>query len=366
MRIGSFAGIVVTSALALAACGGESTGSGGSGGDGGGGGSGATGGHGGAGASGGAGGSGATGGQGGAGASGGAGGSGGGAMEGRGFPEAGPWVSFYGPGEGLDLAKVASAFRVINIDADPDGGNFTKVQIEALKNGGKNRVISYLNVGSCEEFRSYWDAAPAGHASCVSSGALTTPYDGYPDEMWADLSNAAYRDLIVGYVAPRLAAMGVDGFFLDNLEVVEHGPATSNGPCGAACSQGGLDLVWELRQAFPDKLIVMQNATSDVTRLGVTHGVAYPSLLDGISHEEVYSNGGDDEARAQMLAWRAMGLTVNGFPFWTACEEYVGACSSASKPAALALYAEAEADGLSAYVTDDSGQQQGPCYWDDL
>jgi cysteinyl-tRNA synthetase len=364
MRNVFFAGVVGLSALVLGACGGESTGSGGSGGDGG---NGASGGDGGSGATGGAGGSGASGGAGGSGASGGAGGgAGGGGMEGRGFPEAGPWVSFYGPGEGLDLAKVASTFRVINIDADPEGGNFTKAQIETLKDGGKNRVISYMNVGSCEEFRSYWDTEPAGHASCVSSGALTTPYDGYPDEMWADLSNAAYRDLIVGYVAPRLVDMGVDGFFLDNLEVVEHGPDTDNGPCDAACSQGGLDLIWELRQAFPDKLIVMQNATSDVTRLGETHGVAYPSLLDGISHEEVYSNGGDDEARAQMLAWKDMGLTVNGFAFWTACEEYVGACSAAAKPAADALYAEAEADGLSAYVTDESGQQQGPCYWDDL
>ncbi len=69
--------------------------------------------------------------------------------------------------------------------------------------------------------------------------------------MWADLSNLAYRDLLVNHVAARLAARGVDGFFLDNLEVVEHGAAESNGPCGPACSQGGLDLVWELRQKFP-------------------------------------------------------------------------------------------------------------------
>jgi cysteinyl-tRNA synthetase, unknown class len=184
--------------------------------------------------------------------------------------------------------------------------------------------------------------------------------------MWADLSSAAYRDLIVNYVAVRLAARGVDGFFLDNLEVVEHGAATSNGPCGAACSQGGLDLVYELRQRFPDKLIVMQNATSDVTRKGMTNGVSFPMLLDGVSHEEVYSNGGDDQARSEMLAWVGMALTVEGHPFWLACEEYVGACSSAAKSAALLLYSQAEADGLHAYVTDESGSQTAPCTWDDL
>ncbi|MEZ4300051.1 MAG: endo alpha-1,4 polygalactosaminidase [Polyangiaceae bacterium] len=330
--------------------------------DGGSAGSGAKGGTAGSGGVGGSGASGGTGATGGGGATGGTGGS----MAGPGFPEAGPWVSFYGPAEGVDLAKVAATFRIINIDADPDGANFTKAEIATLKNGGKNKVISYLNLGSCESFRSYWDVAPAGFESCQSSGAMTTPYDGFPDEMWADLSNAKYRALLVGYVAKRLDDMGVDGFFLDNLEVVEHGTATSNGPCDAACSQGGLDLVWELRQAFPDRLIVMQNATSDVTRLGKTHGVDYPALLDGISHEEVYSNGGDDEVRAEMLAWKAMGLTVNGSDFWVACEEYAGECSAAAKTEADALYAAAAADGLSAYVTDESGSQLAPCFWADF
>jgi cysteinyl-tRNA synthetase len=285
---------------------------------------------------------------------------------GRGFDVAWPWASFYGSAQMLDLAKTAATFRVLNIDVDPDTGNFTDAEITTLKAGGKNRVISYLDVGSCEDYRSYWSKAPAGHASCVGSGALTTNYGGYPHEKWVNLGNAAYRDLIVNYVAPRLVARGVDGFFLDNMEVVEHGANAKEGPCDAACSQGGLDLVWELRKRFPDKLIVMQNGTSDITRLGTTHGVAYPTLLDGISHEEVYSNGGDPQSRAEMLAWVAMGLQVNGYPFWIAGEDYVGACDAASKPAADAIYAQAKTDGLNEYVTDASAAQQSPWFWSDF
>src|SRR5258708_27649758 len=100
--------------------------------------------------------------------------------------------------------------------------------------------------------------------------------------------HADYQRLMVEHVAQRLADMGVDGFFLDNLELVEHGTATTNGPCDAACSQGGLDLVRKLRERFPDLLIVMQNATSDVTRLGKTGGLDYPSLPRGILPEEGY------------------------------------------------------------------------------
>ena len=289
---------------------------------------------------------------------------------GRGFPTAGPWVSFYGSASGVDLAKLATSFRVINVDVDPggstNGGNFTNAQIQQMRAGGQNRVLSYLDLGSCENFRSYYSTDPAGHKSCTSSGALTTTYSGYPDEKWANLSNAAYQDLMVNYVATRLAARGIDGFYLDNLEVVEHGANTSNGPCDATCSQGGLDLVWQLRQKFPDLLIVMQNATSDVTRLGTTHGVPYPSLLDGVAHEEVYSNGGDQGSRSEMLAWKKMGLTVNGRPFWLATEDYVGSCSAQTKAAAQMITMQSTQDGFSPYVTDDSGGQDAPCFWSDF
>ncbi len=290
-------------------------------------------------------------------------GAGGGSSGNRGFPDPGPWVSFYGGAQGVDLAAVAATFRIINIDVDPDTGNFTDAEIQTLRAGGKNRVISYMNVGSCENFRSYWSKDPPGHLSCVNTGALTTDYGGYPDEKWADLSVSGYHDLIVNYVAPRLAARGVDGFFLDNMEVVEHGANAPEGPCDASCAQGGLDLIWELRSKFPDLLIVMQNATSDVTRLGTTHGAPYPSVLDGISHEEVYSNGGDPGSLAEMKAWKKMNLMVNGRPFWLATEDYVGACSAAKKPAASAIYAKAMTDGFNEYVTDDSGSQMAPCIW---
>jgi cysteinyl-tRNA synthetase len=300
----------------------------------------------------------------------GSGGAGGGASDAsggrRGFPESGPWVSFYGPAPGVDLAKVARTFRIINVDVDPTSANFSDSDIQTLSAGGRNRVVSYMNVGACESYRAYWANDPPGHKSCVSSGALTTAYSGYPDERWANLANVAYRDLIVNYVAPRLAAQGIDGFFLDNMEVIEHGPKADEGPCDAACVQGGLDLVWELRQRFPEMLIVMQNATSDVTRLGTTHGVRYPALLDGISHEEVYTAGADPMARTEMLAYAAMGLDVAGRPFWLAAEDYVGSCSPQAKPAQQAIAARAAADGLSSYVTDASANQRAPCFWSDF
>lgn len=267
-----------------------------------------------------------------------------------------PWTSFYGDASGMgDLDKVAGAFRLINVDADPETGNFDAAQIATLKAGGQNRVLSYLNVGACESFRDYWSQAPAGLVPCADNRAAQLGvYAGYRDEVWMNVGDSDYQRLIVEHVAERLAAQGVDGFFLDNLEIVEHPD------CDAACRQGGLDLVRRLRERFPDKLLVMQNATGDVTRLGTTGGAPFPSLLDGISHEEVYAPAYSAQAEQELLAWQAMGLSP-GHPFWIATEDYVGGCDNAA--GAKAAYQRSRARGFSPYASDASAGQQVVCFW---
>ncbi|MBX3219292.1 MAG: endo alpha-1,4 polygalactosaminidase [Labilithrix sp.] len=283
---------------------------------------------------------------------------------GPGFPEAGPWVSFYGSAAQMrDLSRVARTYRIINVDADPGARNFTDAELEVLRAGGKNRVLSYMNVGSCETFRTYWSTAPRGLVPCAANvDAQRGAYEGYPDEVWMDPGNAAYQALILEHVAPRLAAR-VDGFYVDNLELLEHPASSTNGSCPAACKQGGLDLVRKLREKFPGHLIVMQNATSDVTRLGLTGGVPFPLLLDGVAHEEVYAPVPDANAETELLAWRAMGLSARDHRrFWIGVEDYVGSCRN--KSAARAAAARASARGFSPYASDASGGQKVVCYWD--
>jgi cysteinyl-tRNA synthetase, unknown class len=282
---------------------------------------------------------------------------------GPGFRERGPWVSFYGTAQEMgDLAKVASTFRVINIDADPTQGNFSPAQIATLKAGGRNTVISYMDVGSCEQFRSYWTDAPGFVACGANEAAKLGPYAGYPDETWMDPSHPDYQKLIVDFVAPRLVAQGVDGFYLDNLELLEHDPEEDDGPCSAACRQGGLDLVRKLREKFPDLLLVMQNGTSDITRLGTTGGIEYRRLLDGIAHEEVYAPETDARAEAELLAWKSLDLeSREGRPFTILVEDYVGDCGNRS--AATTAIDRSLAKGFSPYVSDESGGQKVVCYW---
>ena len=175
------------------------------------------------------------------------------------------------------LERIAGRFRIINVDADPHVENFSLAEIAVLKAGGRNRVISYINVGACESFRDYFRRAPTGFVPCVANRvAQRGQYAGYPDEIWMDPSDRNHQRLLIEHVAARLAARGIDGFFLDNLEIVEHEPGASSGHCDLRCQAGGLALVAGLRAAFPNHLIVMQNATSEVTRLGRVGGRRFP------------------------------------------------------------------------------------------
>ena len=281
------------------------------------------------------------------------------ARGGRGIPSNAPWATLYGAAPHDVLVTMAARLRLVVIDAD--SGNLSSEDVAVLRSHGAT-VISYLDVGSCERFRKWWSSGPPGFVPCAQNrGAQRGPYHGYPDEVWMNPADPAYQHLLVDLVAPGLDASGIDGFFLDNLEIVEHAPTDTEGPCDARCAQGGLDLVYALRQRFPDRVLVMQGGTGSVTREGVSHGVKFPTLLDGISHEQVFAPEHDAGAEAELLAWKALGLRPGGHPFSITTEDYVGSC--ANREGAARAFSASRADGFSPYASDASSGQKQACLW---
>ena len=176
-------------------------------------------------------------------------------------------------------------------------------------------------------------------------------------------ANPDYQRLILEHVAPRLAATGVDGFFLDNMEIVEHG-ATGNdtgAPCNRACVAGTLTLVARLRRAFPEFAIVMQNATSATTREAVVDGVPFPRLLDGISREEVYTPRYDSAAEAELLAWKILGGSREEGPL--SSRRSTTWATAVIVGARFGYIHEVESSGFSPYVTISSADQNTVCLW---
>lgn len=77
-----------------------------------------------------------------------------------------PWATTYGSASRYDVASAAASIRLFDIEVDPDAATYTDAQIATLRAGGANRVLAYLNIGSCEMTRSYWMTVPAGFVSC--------------------------------------------------------------------------------------------------------------------------------------------------------------------------------------------------------
>jgi len=246
----------------------------------------------------------------------------------RGFPESARWAAYYGPASDIDTARLAADFQVLDIDADPTLGGWTVDQIASLKAGGRNRVLTYLSLGSCEQQRDYWARAPDGFIPCgLNTKAQLGPYAGFPEETWVNSADPDLQHLIVDFVAPRLLALGVDGLFLDNMDVVDRGDVL-DARCDAVCAQGSLDLVRRLRERFPDALLVTNNGTTDVTRLGRSGGLTFPSLLDGVTHEGVFQPALDARVLGEMRAWRDLRLRPGGRQFLVASLDYVPSCDS--------------------------------------
>jgi cysteinyl-tRNA synthetase len=271
------------------------------------------------------------------------------------------WAVYYGQASKIDLAQAASTFKVFVIDADPGlGPAFSAVQIATLKAGGA-RVLSYLNLGSCETFRTYWNTVPAGFVSCgANTAAQLGFYSGESDEYWMNPANADYQNLLVNYVAPRLAAAGVDGFMLDNFEIVGHAPSASDGPCNAACSQGGLDLVARLRSNYPNLSIVLNNAPTTAIN-GTAAGVAFPTLVDGVFAEEVFSSSGSGDSGLvqQLQAWSNLGQNLGHSDFFVGTLDYETNCTDSA--AAQTDWTKSQQAGFSPSIATKALNQV--CWW---
>ncbi len=85
----------------------------------------------------------------------------------------------------------------------------TAEDIASFKKGGR-RVYSYLNVGSLEDFRDYYDQF---------SEYTLAEYENWPGEYWIDVSEEAWQDYICKTIAKEYADKGIDGFFIDNCDV---------------------------------------------------------------------------------------------------------------------------------------------------
>ncbi len=115
----------------------------------------------------------------------------------------------YGVFLGANREEISALYAYETVVIEPS--EFLKGDIEVLHEMGKT-VYAYLNVGSIEEYRPYYEQ--------FSSLTLDV-YEDWPDERWIDVSNEIWQDFIVSELGNEIVEMGFDGFFIDNCDVYD-------------------------------------------------------------------------------------------------------------------------------------------------
>ena len=103
-----------------------------------------------------------------------------------------------------DVEKL-NEYRTVVIDAQ----GFSSKTIKKLKRTG-HTVYTYINIGSVENYRDYYKDY---------EDVTLDVYENWEDERWVDVSKKKWQDFISGTLAKKLVKKGIDGFFVDNVDV---------------------------------------------------------------------------------------------------------------------------------------------------
>lgn len=151
-----------------------------------------------------------------------------------------------------------------------DAQNVASTDVTALKKNGR-KIYSYLNVGSLETFRSYYD---------TYKDKVLGPYEKWEEEYWIDVSDTSWQDFICDTLATEIMGKGVDGLFIDNCDVYYNYPEDK-------IYSGLLQIITKLSEKTGGKLIINGGDTfvtklMDAGKIGLIQGVNQESVFGKI------------------------------------------------------------------------------------
>ena len=158
-----------------------------------------------------------------------------------------------------------SSYETVVIDAQ----NFSSDEIKQFREAG-HKVISYINIGSLESFRDYYDE--------YSDLALGT-YEHWEEEVWIDVSSSRWQDFIVYNMIASLLEKGIDGFFVDNCDVYYNFPKPE--------ILNGLSIMLKAMVATGKDVII--NGGDCYLDAYCASGGSWNEVITGINQETVFS-----------------------------------------------------------------------------
>lgn len=133
-----------------------------------------------------------------------------------------------------------------------------------------HRVISYINVGSLEDFRDYYD---------TYKDLALGQYEHWDEEVWVDVSDRRWQDFVTGDLAISLLEKGIDGFFVDNCDVYYNYPTSE--------ILNGLAAIMEAMAGMGKEVII--NGGDVFLDDYCKNGGSWRDVITGINQESVFS-----------------------------------------------------------------------------
>lgn len=90
-----------------------------------------------------------------------------------------------------------------------DAQYYDASQIASLKKTN-GKILSYINIGSLEDFRDYFDEYKS---------VTLDEYENWEGEYWVDVTDLRWQRFLLDELVPSYIDKGVDGFFVDNVDV---------------------------------------------------------------------------------------------------------------------------------------------------
>lgn len=119
---------------------------------------------------------------------------------------------------GVFLGVDAPSFRISGFEGYDlvvvDAQELRSEQLRQLHSSG-HKVYSYLNVGSLEKSREYYDEY---------RDLTLDKYENWPDERWVDVTSPKWQSFVTQELVHRILEKDpdIDGLFLDNLDIYSH------------------------------------------------------------------------------------------------------------------------------------------------
>ena len=161
-----------------------------------------------------------------------------------------------------DLAQFDECETVV-IDAQ----FFDEKEIAEFKKAG-HKVFSYINIGSVEDWRDYFDES-------LTLGA----YENWDEERWVDVADDRWQSFVVDELLPELVDKGVDGFFVDNCDVYYQYPEPE--------IMDGLTVMMKAMVGTGKEVII--NGGDAYLDAYCESGGSWDDVITGINQETVFS-----------------------------------------------------------------------------